>query len=225
MDLLSPVRSTCWPSDSGCGDNDISKFVRCVDGRDPKVHEVWIWGDDGITPKVHPTVWVDVDPWITPYVETDYFTETGSTTAIFVQKCINGSFDFWGVADPLRTRSPYWIENILCPSPRWGVVGNVKILNWGSQTVSRYGGVDFLWHGTVPACPAYLSWTPKMRAPLRTAFLTISFDSTVWRASKVSQISGTSSVISLSIGWTSPGMIFGTNRLLNDFSGKFMLVV
>ena len=66
-----------------------------------------------------------------------------------------------GVADPLRTHGPYWIENILCPSPRWGVGGTVENLNWGSQPGGRYGGVDVPWRGAAPARPAYLLWSPE----------------------------------------------------------------
>ena len=31
-----------------------------VDGRDPQIHEVWTFGDDGVTQEVHPTTRVDV---------------------------------------------------------------------------------------------------------------------------------------------------------------------
>ena len=160
MCLSAPVRDFCWLSNSGCGDTDRSKFVRCVDRRDPEVHKVWIWGDDGITPEVHPTEWVDVNHWITRDFETNYFIETGSRTSIFIKKIINGSFDFLGVAAPLGTKGPYWIENLLCPSLSWVVGGTVEILNWGSQPGSRYGGVDVPWHGAVSALPAYLPRSP-----------------------------------------------------------------
>ena len=59
------------------------------------------------------------------------------------------------------TRGPYWIENILCPSPRWGVGGTVENLNGGSQPSGRYGGVDVPWRGAAPARPAYLLWSPE----------------------------------------------------------------
>ena len=72
------------------------------------------------------------------------------------KKSINGSFDLLVVADSLRTRGPYCIENILCPSPRWGVGGTDEILNWGSQPCSRYVSVDVPWRGAIPARPDYL---------------------------------------------------------------------
>ena len=161
MSLSEPVGAILWNSNSGCGDADRSKFVCCVDGRDPEVHEVLIWGDDKITPKVHPTARVDVNPWISRVFATNYFTETGFRTSIFCKKIINGSFEFLGLADPLRTRGPYWIDNLLCPSPRWEVGGTVENLNWGSQPGGRYGGVDVPWCGAVPACPAYIPRSPE----------------------------------------------------------------
>ena len=80
---------------------------------------------------------------------------------LFLSKSINGSFEFWGIADPLRTRGPYWIGNILCPSPRWGFRGTVENFNWGIQPGDRYGGVDIPWRGAVPARPAYLPQSPE----------------------------------------------------------------
>ena len=64
MSLSVPVEAIDWPSNSGCGDSDRSNFIRCVDRREPEVHKVWIWGDDDITTKVHPSSQVDADPWI-----------------------------------------------------------------------------------------------------------------------------------------------------------------
>ena len=61
MYMPDPVGATPWTSDSGCGDSDRSKFIHCVDGREPKVNEVWILGEGGVTPEVHPTARFDVD--------------------------------------------------------------------------------------------------------------------------------------------------------------------
>ena len=70
-----------------------------------------------------------------------------------------------GVADPLRTRGPYLIENIFCPSSRWGVGGTVEILNWGSQPTGCYGSVEVPWYGAIPACPVYLPCSPENARP------------------------------------------------------------
>ena len=159
--LPEPVQDTCWPSDSVCGNTDRSSFGRCVDGRDPKFHEVWIWGDDRITPKVHTTARVDVDPWITLDFATDYFSETRSRTAIFVQKSINWSFEFLDLADSLSTCGIYWIKNIVCPSPSWVVRDTLEHFNWGGQPGGCYGGVDVLWRESAPVCLAYLPRRPE----------------------------------------------------------------
>ena len=45
-------------------------------------------------------------------------------------KTINGSFEFLGVPNPLKTNGPYWIDNILVSIPDWGVGGTVTNFNW-----------------------------------------------------------------------------------------------
>ena len=44
-----------WPSDSGDGKKYRPEFIRCVDGRQPEIHEVWTVGEDDFSPEVHPT--------------------------------------------------------------------------------------------------------------------------------------------------------------------------
>ena len=58
--MPDPVGSIRLPYDSGFGDTDRFQFIRCVGGRKIEVNEVWILGEDGITPEVHPTAQVDV---------------------------------------------------------------------------------------------------------------------------------------------------------------------
>ena len=64
MSLSEKLEAIFWPFKSGCGDADRSKFFHRVDGRETEVNEVWIWGDNRITPKVYPTARVDVKPCI-----------------------------------------------------------------------------------------------------------------------------------------------------------------
>ena len=59
--MLDLVRDPCWPSNCGCGDANRSKFIRYVDGHKPKLNEVWILGEDSVTPEVHTTAGVDVN--------------------------------------------------------------------------------------------------------------------------------------------------------------------
>ena len=129
LSMSDPVGATHWPSDSGCRDADRSKFNRCVDGREPEVNEVWIWGEYGIAPKVHPTTRVDVEAGVVYKFTTNYHTENGFKTSIFCKKSINGNFESLRVPYPLRTNGPYWIDNILVSIQAWVVGGTVVNLN------------------------------------------------------------------------------------------------
>ena len=40
------------PSDSGSGDSEVPKFIRCVDRREPQIHEVRDFGEDGVTSEI-----------------------------------------------------------------------------------------------------------------------------------------------------------------------------
>ena len=58
MARRNSVGSIRRPSDSSSGDEDGPKFIRCADGRDPNIHEVWTFGEDGVTREFHPTAQV-----------------------------------------------------------------------------------------------------------------------------------------------------------------------
>ena len=60
MTRHAPVESIRWPFDSGSRGTKVPEFIRCVDGREPQMHEVWYLGFNGITREVHPTAQVDV---------------------------------------------------------------------------------------------------------------------------------------------------------------------
>ena len=156
MPIREPIGAISQPSNSGSGADDGIKFIRCVGGQQPEIHEVWTFGDDGITPEVHHFACIDVGAFFWDCFAADYLDENGRRVPMFGRKFINGSFEWIGVPDFLREYGPPWTENILCPSPRWGVGGTVENLAWDSQPVGRYGGLDIPWRGAVPACPAYL---------------------------------------------------------------------
>ena len=120
------VGSTSWPSKFGCVDTDRSKFIRHVDGRNLEVNEVWVLGEYGVNPEVHLTARVDIVAGVVCKFVTNYLTENWFKTSILCKKSINGSFEFLGVPDPLRTNGSYWIDNLLVPIPYWGVGGTVK---------------------------------------------------------------------------------------------------
>ena len=80
---------------------------------------------------------------------------------IFFQNSINGSFEWLDVPSFLLNYGPSWADNILCPSPRWGVGITYDIWDLESQPGGYYGGVEDSWHGAVPACPDYLPRSPE----------------------------------------------------------------
>ena len=60
MTRRDPVGYIDSPSNSGSRDTEGPEFIRCVDGREPQIHEVWDFGFDGITQEVLPTAQVDI---------------------------------------------------------------------------------------------------------------------------------------------------------------------
>ena len=54
---VGPINSS---SNYGSGYSEETEFIRCVDGRESQVNEVWTFGEDVVTLEVHPTSQVDV---------------------------------------------------------------------------------------------------------------------------------------------------------------------
>ena len=130
MDGMYPVGDIYWRSNSGSGDEDRSKFVQYVDGREPEVHKICTFGEDGVTPKVHTTAQVDVSAGFVSEFSTNYLTEDGRRIPMFGRKSINGSVEWLGVTAPLRTNGIPWNDNILVPSPDLGAGGTATKSNW-----------------------------------------------------------------------------------------------
>ena len=132
MSKRDPVGAILRPSDSSSGDEEGHKFIRCLDGRKPQIHEVWTFGEDGVTHEVHPKVQVDVHTGFVREFATDYVTPSWRRVPMFVRNDIMGSFKCLNIPDFLRTYGPPWNSNILDPRPSWGDQGNSTNLNWGS---------------------------------------------------------------------------------------------
>ena len=136
-----------------------------------------------------------------------------------MQKSINGSFDFLGVPETLRTNRTYWIDNISVSIPAWGVSGTVKNLNWGSQPGSHYDNVSVPWCGAVPACSDYLPRSPEnTRSTARRIRDDILRENLLTRVQSIS-IPARFSVIVWSIICIAPGMIFGMSQLKINLCG------
>ena len=106
MASQEPVGSISRPSNSGSGDEDGPEFIRCVDGRDPQIHEVRTFGEDGVMREVHPTARLDVGDGLVREFATDYLTEIWRRVPMFGINSINGSVQWLGVPDFLRTDGP-----------------------------------------------------------------------------------------------------------------------
>ena len=96
-------------SNYGSGGEDGPKFIRCVGGREPQIHEVWNFGEDDVMREVHLTARVDVGAGFVGLFSTSYLTSSLLRVPMF---------GIWlGVADFLSTDGPTWIANFLAPHP------------------------------------------------------------------------------------------------------------
>ena len=69
-----PGGDICQPFNCDSRDNDELHYIWCVGGRQPKIYEVWTFGEDGITPKVIPFACVDVRAFVGDRFVTNYLT-------------------------------------------------------------------------------------------------------------------------------------------------------
>ena len=105
-----------------------------MDGREPQIHEVWTFGEDGVTREVHPTAQLDVVSGLVGEFSTDDLTEIWCRVPMFGINSINVSVEWMGVPDFLRTYGPAWNANLLSPCPSWVDGGSTTNPNWGSQS-------------------------------------------------------------------------------------------
>ena len=118
MTRRKPVGVIRQPSNSGSGADVRLEFIRCVGSREPQIHELWIFAEDGITREVHPFAWIDVGNFSRDCFRTTYATEIGHRVSIYGRKWINGSFEWLGVPAPSCDTGVTWTENILVPDSR-----------------------------------------------------------------------------------------------------------
>ena len=90
-----PMGSICLTSNPGSGGTKDNEFVRCVNGQENQIHELWCLGLENITYKVHPTARVEVGAVTVGYFMTNYLSENGYRIPIFRQLSINGNIQFW----------------------------------------------------------------------------------------------------------------------------------
>ena len=100
-------------ANSGSEGEDVPKFICCVDGRQPQIHEVRTFGEDGVTCEVNPTLCVYVTPVSVDEFFTNDLTLNWRRVPIFGRNSINGSAKWIGVPDFLRNDGQPWTLNIL----------------------------------------------------------------------------------------------------------------
>ena len=91
--VRKPIGVICQPSNSGSGADARLEFIRCVGGREPQIHELWIFAEDGIPWEVHPFARIDVGNFSGDCFRTAYATEIGRRVSIYGRKSINGSVE------------------------------------------------------------------------------------------------------------------------------------
>ena len=132
MDLVGVI---CWPSESGCRDDDGPQFVCCVDGRHPKVHNFWIFREGRVTPKVHLSTRVDIGIFVGDYFANNCLTPTWCRVPMFRRKLIDGSVRWLGFPSFLRNDGLPWTLNILAPYADWVGRGSSTSQNLSSGSV------------------------------------------------------------------------------------------
>ena len=159
MPICDPVGAIRQPFRSGSGGEDGVEFIRCVGRREPQIHKLLIFAEDGITRKVYPFTRIDVGNFSGVCFKTDYSTEVGSRVAIYGQRYINGRFKWLDVPAPFCDAGMAWTDNLLVPEARWGDGVRFGAWAWGNQPGFLIV-FDVPWHGVFPSRSAYLPRSP-----------------------------------------------------------------
>ena len=125
MTRCIPVGSIYRPSKSGSGGTKGPEFIRCVEGQDPQMHEIWCFGSDGITREFHPTAQLYFGDGVVGQLWSDYLAENRRRIPILIQISINGIVEILGIPDFHRTSGPMYTDNIMAPhdTTGWGYGG------------------------------------------------------------------------------------------------------
>ena len=137
-------------------------------GREPQIHKLWSFAEEGVTREVHPFARIGVGDFIGDCFQTAYATEIGRRVFIYGRKSINGSVEWIVVPDLSCNTGVAWTKNILVPNLCWGDRRSCK--RWASATHCRphFGGRSVPWHGVVPFRSNYVPSSPEnARARIR----------------------------------------------------------
>ena len=173
MARREPVGYIRQPSNSGSGDAEVPEFIQCLDVREPQVHEVWDFGDNGVARQVHPKARVDVGAGVVGELLSDYLTESGRRISILGRVFIHVSVKWLGVPDFHRTGGPFWTANLLAPRSSWGYGGTTTNQNWVSQPGRTFSSDAIPWNRHVRVLLVYVR---RISENTRAASVTITFE-------------------------------------------------
>ena len=120
MARQEPVGSIRRPYNSSSRDEDRTECIQCVDGREPQINEFLTFSKYNVMCEDHPTAQVDVSSGFVREFATHYLTPSCRGIPIFGVNSNNGSIQWFGVPDFLRTDGPPWTANLLAPHSSWG---------------------------------------------------------------------------------------------------------
>ena len=99
---------------SGRGGKNGVWFTRCVDGREPEIHELWTFAKDR-TREVHPFAWIKIiDDFTGETFHTDFLSVKGCRVDLLYQISVNGSVERLDVPRPFfdtEVATAAWTEN------------------------------------------------------------------------------------------------------------------
>ena len=85
------------PLDPAIRSAEDTTFIKCVDGQEPQIHELWCLVLNNIIQKEYPTAHLEVISVTVGDFVTNYLTGNGRIIHIIWQISVNDRVHFWGV--------------------------------------------------------------------------------------------------------------------------------
>ena len=123
------------PYDYSNGDTEDTEFIRCVDGRDPQLHEMWCLSLDNVIRKIYPTAQIEVGAGTVGELTTNYLAENGRRILIIGQISINISVQFLGIPNFFSNSRLLFCENLQDPTVLIGW-GHIDTTNHNCRVMS-----------------------------------------------------------------------------------------
>ena len=157
MSRFAPIGTIYRPSDSGSRSTEATDFIQCINGREPKIHELWCLNLDGICREFHPTEHIEDTSGTVREFVTNYLAENGRQIPIIGQLSVNYRVQLLGLSDQAWVSGLPFIANILAhvESTGWECSKNSN-QNWRGRFNNTSNITNVAWC----ACPAYLPRSP-----------------------------------------------------------------